>query len=308
MIDGASLSSTPRFLTQGAAFDIAGSTSDVAVAAANGTIYSFDPNITTPQQHISFCSSHVELSADATVLAAAANANDDQYHPDRTLKVYALPAATLTNSWPYQATGGPYLFGFSLAAGGANIGQVTGTWDGTAWHFLRQVTAVTGGPVIWSDTPSNPTTPGLFSPPPMVSPNGNLIAASSDIRIPSVVTTIYSNGTPITAVPGFAVGWIDDTHLLVDTYVFDSRLVVRYNGCIIYSPAGSVLSSPPLPEIQSFQPLSPSLIYTPDSNTIYSTSTGTAIWSTTYPYGGVGATAGTDVVFLSGARVVTQSQ
>lgn len=142
----------------------------------------------------------------------------------------------------------------------------------------------------------------------MVSPNGNLIAASSDIRIPSVVTTIYSNGTPITAVPGFAVGWIDDTHLLVDTYVLDSRLVVRYNGCIIYSPAGAVLSSPPLPEIQSFQPLSPSLIYTPDSNTIYSTSTGTATWSSTYSYGGLGATADGYVVFLSGARVVAQSQ
>src|SRR5262249_37793607 len=156
--DGASLSTTPRFLTQGMVFDMAGSTTDVVVAVANGIIYSFDPSITTPQQSISFSSSQVELSADATVLGAAANANDAQYHPDRTLNVYALPAATLTNSWPYWPfqSGGTNLFGFSLAAGGTNIGQVSGPLNGS---LLRQVTAITGGPVIWSDTPSNTSVP-----------------------------------------------------------------------------------------------------------------------------------------------------
>jgi hypothetical protein len=309
VIDGASLSTTPRFLTQGAAFSMAGSTSNVVVAVANGTIYSFNPSITTPQQSIAFSSSQVALSSDATVLGAAANANDFQYHPDRTLNVYALPAATVIHSWPYQVTSGPGFFDFSLAEGGSNIGQSTGTWDGSNWHFLRQVTAITGGPVIWSDTPPNPTIPGDFPSAPDLSPNGDLIAAASDIRTPWTVTTIYKNGTAATAVPGFAVGWIDDTQLLVDSYVVvDKYGTIQYNGCIIYSPTGTVLSSPPLPEIGSFQTVSPGLIYTPDSNTIYSTSTGQATWTSTYPYGFGGATAGGYVVFLSGARVVAQSQ
>jgi hypothetical protein len=50
------------------------------------------------------------------------------------------------------------------------------------------------------------------------------------------------------------------------------------------------------------------VIYAPDLNTIYSTSTGSATWTSTYPHGGVGAAAAGDVVFLSGARVVVQSQ
>ena len=83
---------------------------------------------------------------------------------------------------------------------------------------------------------------------------------------------------------------------------------MQYNGCIIYSPTGTVLSTPPLPAIGFFQTVSPGLIYTQDSNTIYSTSTGQATWTSTYPYGGNGATPGGYVVFASGARVVAQSQ
>jgi hypothetical protein len=280
----------------------------VAIAVANGPIYSFNPTITTPQQTINFSSSHLELSADGTVLGAEANASDFQYHPDRTLNVYALPAATLIHSWPYTVTSGPDLFGFSLAVGGSNIGQSTGTWDGSTWHYLRQVTAVTGGSVIWSDTPSTPFLPGVDPPPPAISPNGDLIAAASDVRTPWTVTTIYNNGTAATAVPGYAVGWIDDNQLLVDSYVADRFDNIYYNGCTIYSPTGGVLSSPPLPEIGRFQTVSPGLIYIPDSNTIYSTSTGAATWTSPYPYGGVGATANGQVVFQSGARVVVQSQ
>ena len=97
---------------------MAGSTNNVVVAVANGTIYSFNPSITTPQESIAFSSSQVALSSDATVLGAAANQNDFQYYPDRTLNVYALPAGTVTHSWPYQVTGTPAFFSFSLATGG----------------------------------------------------------------------------------------------------------------------------------------------------------------------------------------------
>lgn len=305
VVDGASLSSTVRYLSQGTAFEIAGGNNTVAVAVANGNVYVFDPANTTPQATIGFDSSQVAISADGTVLAASYVEEDAQYHPDETLNVFAIPTGTVTNSWPYQF-GGTNLFAFSLATSGNNIGQATGTYGSSGWQYQRQVTAITGGPVIWSDTPSSSIDP-LSVPPPLLSPNGDLIAAASDTRTPSAVTTIYQNGTAVAAVPGFAVGWIDESHLLVDEYVTQFDLP-EYNGCTIYSPNGTVISSPPLPEIQSFQSVSAGLIYTPDTNTIYSTSTGGATWSSNYPYGGVGATTGTDVVFLSGARVVVQSQ
>lgn len=309
VIDGASLSATPRYLTQGSAVAIGGSASEVAVTVSNGTIYSFDPTIATPQQTISFLSSQVALSADGSVLVAE-GANDVQYQPDQTLNVYALPAATLIHSFPYQlaSPGGPNLMGFSFATGGSNIGVGTATYTASANLLARQVTAVTGGPVLWSDTPPPPSLPALDYPaPPQLSPDGSLIAAVSDVRTPGVTTTIFNNGTAATAVSGFAVGWIDDTQLLVDNYSI-VKDAPPYNGCTIYSSSGVAISSPPLPEIQHFQPVSPGLIYTPDSNTIYSTSSGQATWTSPYPYGGVGATAGGYVVFLSGARVVAQSQ
>jgi hypothetical protein len=58
----------------------------------------------------------------------------------------------------------------------------------------------------------------------------------------------------------------------------------------------------------NFQTVGSGLIYAPDSNTIYSTSTGSVTWTSMYPHQGVGAAAAGDVVFLSGARVVVQSQ
>jgi hypothetical protein len=297
VFDGASLNSTARFLTQGAPFDIGGSSSIAAVALADGTIYIFDPANTTPQETIAFSSSEVQLSTDGTVLAAAADSVDAQYEPNETLNIYALPAGTITYAWPYQL-GGTYLFGFSLATGGSNIGQTTGTYNGSTWQYSSEVTAITGPPTIWSEPIGGTAT---------LSPDGTLVALSNNTRTPSAVTTIYQNGTSVTAVSGFAVGWIDDSDLLVDLYATQNGATV-YTGCAIYSPTGTLVASPPLPQIMSFQTVGSGLIYTPDSNTIYSTSTGGATWTSAYPYGGVGATADGDVVFLSGARVVAQSQ
>jgi hypothetical protein len=204
VIDGASLTSTPRYLALGKPFSIAGSNSIVAIALDSGTVYTFSPTSTTPQEAISFLSSQVQLSSDGTVLAVAADSADDQYHSDETLSIYALPAGTVINSWPYQL-GGTQLLSFSLAASGSNIGQVTSNSS----TLLREVTAVTGGPVIWSDTPS------IFSPPPpALSPDGTLIAAANDTRTSSAATTIYLNGIAVKAVPGFAVGWINDSKVV----------------------------------------------------------------------------------------------
>ncbi len=296
VIDGASLSSTLRYLSQGTALDIAGSNGTVAVAAANGNVYVFDPSNTTPLETISFPSTEVALSADGTVLAAGMVERSPAQSAE-TLNVYALPASTVTNSWSYPS-GGNTLLGFSLATSGSNIGMFTG--NSNTGQYQREVTAVTGGAAIWSDT--------IDGGAPVLSPDGDYIAANVGPDGYEASSNFYQNGTVLTAVSGTAVGWIDETHVLVDNFSTDPY-DFSYLGCTIYSPGGTPDSSPSLPEIQSFQNVSAGLIYVPASNTIYSTSSsGSATWTSNYPSGGVGATAGGDVVFLSGARVVVQSQ
>ncbi|WP_187148904.1 Ig domain-containing protein [Candidatus Korobacter versatilis] len=294
VVDGASLASTPRFLANGAVLSMSGSLSSVAVADANGFIYQFDPTSATPLQTIPFTSSQVGFSADGSVLAAAASRVDSQYQPDRTLNIYALPGTALINTWPYMYPGGTDFLGFSLAASGNNVGQVTGTFDGSVWHYTRQVTAVTGGTVLWSDTLSKAAIPQL-------SPGGTLIAAPSDTSHGASVTTIYNNGVAVTAVPGFPIVWLDDSHLLVQN---GSSV-----GATIYSPTGVALATPLLPAFtMPVQPLSSGLVYSSDYNQILSTSTGEATWTSGYPYGGFGAAANGYVVFVSGARLVALSQ
>jgi hypothetical protein len=102
VLDGASLSGTPRYIALGQAWSIAGGTGRAAIAVASGSIFHFDPSGPTLEGTIPFSSSKLQLSSDGTVLAAMANAKDAQYEPDRTLKVFSLPTGSIINSWPYS--------------------------------------------------------------------------------------------------------------------------------------------------------------------------------------------------------------
>jgi hypothetical protein len=68
-------------------------------------------------------------------------------------------------------------------------------------------------------------------------------------------TNLYLNGNAGTAVPGAAVGWIDDSQLLVDNYTVVDGFPA-YRSSTIYSSTGTVISSPPLPAITNFESLS----------------------------------------------------
>jgi Putative Ig domain len=317
LLDGGSLSSTVRYLSQGTAFDITGSSSVAAVSVANGNIYIFDPANTTPQQTISFPSNEVALSADGTVLAAAyvpsyipfVSPGQNLTVPNQVLNIYSLPAGTLTYSWDFPNSTLDFLLEFSLATSGSNIGVSTegGTIAANTYQFDREVTAVTGGPVIWSDTFDGDASE--YMQPPLLSPNGDYIAApafNNDTTLPVALT--YQNSTALAQINGYAVGWLDESDLLVNNYYLPSKGGAIYQNATIYSPDGSAGATIPLPELQSFQVVSSGLIYSPDTNAIYSTTTGSATWTSSYPSEGVGATAAGEVVFLSGARVVVQSQ
>ena len=130
LVDGASLSSTPRYFGMGEAWSIAGGTSRVAIATANGSITVMDPSTQTVEKTINFPSSKLEMSSDSGTLGAMSNANDGQYQPDRTSRYSQLPTGELINSWSYVFEQGPFLFDFTLS-GTEMVGQVLGTFHQT---------------------------------------------------------------------------------------------------------------------------------------------------------------------------------
>jgi hypothetical protein len=299
VLDGARLSSTPRYFGLGQVWSIAGADNRVGIAVASGKILLMDPNGLTLEGTIDFPTSKLELSADGSVLAAMANANDDQSEPDRTLKVFSIPTGSLINSWPYTQGQDPFLIDFSLSRSGTIIGQVLRT--SVTPSLIRQVAALTGGPTIWSDSlPSQIWDLGLAI---HLSPDGTLIAVSGGPPDPNSGTRVIKNGTLITAVPGEAVGWIDDNRLLADNYV----PTLGYSGSAIYDSTGVKLASPSLPELKEFQAVTSDLIYSPYLNTIFSLPSGSPAWKSTIPAYIVGAVSGPYVVFLSGNRLLVDS-
>lgn len=138
-----------------------------------------------------------------------------------------------------------------------------------------------------------------------LSSDGTKVAVSNSKSTASA-TNLYNRGTLVTAVPGWAVGWLDDSRILVNSYTLTHTSPVTYSGSTIYSSSGSKLGAPPLPELQSLQIVSADSVYDPGSNAIYSTTTGMATWTSASPSTGVGAVAGSNVVFASGSQVLVQ--
>ena len=305
IVDGTSISGTPRYFGYGEAWSIAGSGPRLAVATASGAVLYFNAATNAQEGAINFSSSQVLLASDGSVLAAAGNQNDAQYHDDRSINIYSLPSGSLINSWPYSfATyeqGGVLPSLITLSDSGNTVGQLLDTFNQSESCSV-QVTAISGGPVLWSHTitESDPCN----STPVRLSPDGTNLAASS-LKSETSGTNLYSNGTLVTAVPGWVVGWLDDSRILVNSYTLN-KFGLAYSGSTIYNSSGTRLGAPMLPEMQSLQIVSADSVYDPASNSIYSTTTGIATWTTQSPSSGVGAVAGSNVVFASGSQVLVQ--
>ncbi|MGA8728372.1 MAG: hypothetical protein WB608_06440, partial [Terracidiphilus sp.] len=83
------------------------------------------------------------------------------------------------------------------------------------------------------------------------------------------------------------------------------------SGCTIYTAAGTVIATPPLPELLNIQPVTSDTVYDPSRNAIYSLLTGQATWTSPYPpdsgnagVAWIGAVSGPYVVFESEGRVI----
>ena len=131
-----------------------------------------------------------------------------------------------------------------------------------------------------------------------------------DLEGLGAVTNIYKNGSLMAAVPGIAIGWLDNSQLLVRIYVVDPKanFLEDYSGTAIYSSSGSLIASPLLPELFLVQPVDPTSVYSPERNAIFSLTTGQTVWTTfnTAPDNGShlkGAVSGQYVVFAAKHRV-----
>jgi hypothetical protein len=286
LLDGSSLGGTLRYFGFGAALSIAGSAQRVAVSTAVGKILVFNVATGALEETVDspafpgYPGSQVALSADGSVLVAGSTGGGG------AVQVYSLPGGTLTYSWP------PGSFqSFVLSDSGTVLGQIGSSGN-------RFVTATDGGPVIWSDLVVTSSQP----PPIRLSPDGTLIAVSSASDV-SPTTNIYLNGALITAVPGWAVCWLDNSHLLVQ----NSGSADFYTSSVIVNPSGVTTSTPAPHEFEDpFQVVGPDSIYVPGKNSIFSVSTGGSTFSTATGSSGVGAVAGSYVVFASGNLILSQ--
>jgi hypothetical protein len=249
----------------------------------------FDAGTLDQEGAIGFPATEVALSSDGSVLAAAGDLEDSQYASTVALNVYSLPSGTQTYTWPYTVRTPPYLQDFTLSGSGTTVGQVTDT-PNTVNPCSRQVTAASGGPALWSDSVC-----------------GTWVAVSQYSTSPAYTTNLYHNGSLVTAVSGWVVGWLDASHILVNNYTLPSPATSgtnEYVNATVYDTTGTKDTDLPIPvEMMSLQVAGTGSIYDPGSNAIYSTTTGAATW-TGSPATGVGAVAGSNVVAVYGTQAI----
>ena len=318
LVDGVSVSSTPRYFGYGQVYGIAGSSNLAAVSTAIGKVLVFNPATAMQTESIGFQAGNLALSTDGRVLAAAS-----EFLPGQAsqLNLYSPPSTAPAQSFLYAQQ---FFSGFSLSGSGTFLGQVTQVDQSKITPYDRTVTNLENGSVIWSDSILGSSTP------PLLSPDGTLIAAdvTGSGTAASYVTNLYNNGVLTTATPGAGQGWLDNGHLLVANLTDDPKLGPVVSGFSIVDPTGAVVSTVPLttpnafacvqknPNAVCLQLPTPNTAYDPSTNSIFSLPSGQLLWqvpvqATQNPRNSldnvnteIGAVAGSMVVFATGHQVV----
>jgi hypothetical protein len=305
--DGSSAEAgTPKYFSLGSAWSIAGGTGHFAIATASGSVFYFDSSTLAQEGELKFPSSKIVMSADGAVLGAQATTMYAQYYTDRTLKVFSIPSGAQMLSLAYSYGGSNQPSDIALSGNG----QVFAKSINTSSNTLRDAMPASGGGTIWSDSVAGPLS-GATGAPARLSPDGTLIATSDKgLRQLNTGTNIYKNGTLTTAVPGWAVGWIDNNRLIVNKYVSDGSAKSNpvWNGVDIVDAGGHLVASPAITELLGFQTVSANSIYSPVLNAILSVDSGDTLWSSaTQSTGSLGgAVAGSHVIFQSGTTVLAE--
>jgi hypothetical protein len=298
VVDGPSTAMVPRYLSLGAVRSIAGSSTRFAIATASGSIRYYNASTRELEGSIPFPSSQLQLSSDGTVLAARGNSDDAQYYEDRSIKLFSLPSAATLATYPYTYASLSYPASIALSASGTVLVRTFSSL-GSQTH---EVTGVPGTPVAWSFTTLSPGVP-----PVSISPDGSLVAvASTPDNDAAAITNIFSQGALVSAVPGRTGGWIDNNRLL--SCIFELRRITPiFKNCSIFDASGNLIAVTALPEPIQMQVVDGDSVYAQVQNTIYSLSTGAALWTSAAPTRRVGAVAGGHVVFTSGPWVVAEA-
>jgi hypothetical protein len=297
ILDGSSLSGTPRYFGYGAVRSVAGGTGHFAIAAERSVLY-FNSATNALEGVIDFRSSKVAVSSDGSVLALNVDGS-------ATINVYSLPSGNQLASIPYR-TGTTGLCDWSLTPPGTVIGE--------AFFGTQQAIPSTGGPPLWTGgLPLAPTDScsGAIS---LLSPDGTLSAFSPEVPFPCTIggqeTNIYHDGNLVTSRTGETLGWIDNGRLLVAYWNH-----CTYVASTIYDPTGMPVATPPIPYLGPFQIVTPQatkpdLLYSPSLNAIVSLGSGATTWTSASPTNKwppiAGAVAGGQVVFVYGQLVLAE--
>jgi hypothetical protein len=285
VLDGATLANaTPRFFDYGSVWALAGSPSRLVVATDSGQTLVYDTSnfslVTTIRRGLF---AKIQVSSDGGVLATLGPGPfGSSVWP--VVQTISLPSGAVIN------TGSVFdPVDITLSSSGLLLGQVA--FPGS--NPIRQVTAVSGGPILWSDNG--------FNSPIYLSSDDTLIAVAGGT--PGGVdapTAIYLNDKYSAPLPGSPVGWLSNNNILqsVDT------------GDVVYTLSATPAGLPTLPHLTGpIQIVSSDLIYDSSSNAIYSLSTGAKTWSGPVVPGllaGAGVLAGARVAYGSGNRLITE--
>jgi hypothetical protein len=291
---------SPRTFDYGAVTHLAGGTARAVLTTASGNTFSYNTTSNAFESTVDLSSSlQYVLSADGSVLATR---NLGSVSGSETVDIYSLPSNTLINSFSY-ASGSAYPLDITLSASGTTLGELL-------LSGVQQSLPVGGG------TPTVYATHGGAEPV-QLSPNAALVALSSVAPGPATRTALYNNATYVTTVVGYALGWLDNGRLLVDT--FDSAH--GFIGANIFSPTGNLLAVAPFGPFDTMQVVTSNFVYAPQLNEVLPLSGANGAWAsgdlcgavTAYdngePYrytGCSGAYAGSEVVFASGNQVLAQ--
>lgn len=301
VLDGTSISGTPRSLTLGAPLAVAVGTSFISVATAVGKIFVFNASDDSPAGTLDFAAWQLAASADGSILAAAANPNFGA-GTDFSVNLYALPAGTVSSTFA-SSSAVSYL---TMSATGNALGELN-----TASCAARVISLPAGTTILCDN--STPTVGDI-----QLSPDGTLIADSNTLEQTEdqsePITNLYKNGTLVTILPGYAAGWLSNSQVLLDNFGSDGNIDVTSTGTTIYDASGNQVSRPPLLGIDPFQlvPGSSTALYDPTTNTIVSLSSGSTTWASGDPETNVtaisrpGGVTNTQVVFTSNNLILAQ--
>jgi hypothetical protein len=268
-------------LSCGSVSAIAGSSGgQAAIGLSSARVLLATIGSAAPPSSLDRVSTHLELSADGHRLAVTSPGVPQ-------LQVLTVPSGAPLTSWSGSA-----LDALSISSAGGVVAYRMGGL-GTVPTFQVE-NADTSAVII----PAAPAASVALSP-------GGHLVAEVDPMTPT--TRIYRDGALVNAVDGVALVWIDDDHLLVNGYHSGPTGTRVFDAVRLCDAAGTVIGSPPLPELGRVLVVDASRIYSLSHNAIFVVATGAKVWTslTSSPSREAGI-AGSYVVYGSGREVIAE--